>query len=366
MTTKILTPGSTIGIFGGGQLGRMLSVAAAQLGLHVHIFSPQHDSPAFETAREKTVAPYIDLEAIKKFASKVDVVTTEFENVPLDAYEHAAKFTTIAPEPTALAIAQDRLAEKRFLSSHNIPVAPFVEISREADIVSAVYKLGPDGILKTRQFGYDGKGQIRLGANIDPDEAIKSYKGEPAIFEKLVNFSMEISCIAVRDFSGNIVFYDTPRNEHRNQILAESQVPARISEDLEKLARAYTAKIAEKLNYVGVLTVEYFVLPTGADTPLIVNEIAPRVHNSGHWTIDACAISQFENHIRAIAGWTLGSTRRHSDAMMVNIVGSDIDNWREVASNDGALLHLYGKEEARAGRKMGHITYLYPKEADQF
>lgn len=359
MNNKVLAPGSTIGIFGGGQLGRMLAMAAARLGFHAHIFSPQHGSPAFEVAEKKTVAPYGDLNAIKEFASDCDVVTVEFENIPLDTYEHAAKYTTIAPNPTALAISQDRLAEKKFLSSHDIPVAPFFEVNREADIVSAVYKLGPDGILKTRRMGYDGKGQIRLGGNIDPDVAIQAYDGEACVFEQLVNFNLELSCLAARDFNGNTVFYDCPRNVHRNQILAESHVPSNVPEDLEKLARAYTAKIAEKLNYVGVLTVEFFAVGGVTDTPLIVNELAPRVHNSGHWTMDACVCDQFENHIRAVAGWQLGSTKRHSNAMMTNIVGADMDRWDEIASNEGAILHLYGKEETREGRKMGHVNYLY-------
>ncbi len=362
MINNPLPPGSTIGIFGGGQLGRMLAIAAARLGLKSHIFSPQHGSPAFEVASHQTVAPYANLEAVKEFASAVDVVTVEFENIPLDTYEHAAKFAPIAPPPTALAISQDRLAEKKFLTSHNIPVAPYLEINKETDIVSAIYKLGPDGILKTRLLGYDGKGQIRLGANIDPDAAIKAYSGEPSIFEKLVPFKLEISCIAVRDYQGNIVFYDCPRNEHRNQMLAESHVPAGVSEDLEKLAQAYTAKIAEKLNYVGVIAVEFFALAGATETPLIVNEMAPRVHNSGHWTMDACHFDQFENHIRAIAGWPLGSTKRHSNGMMVNLVGHDMDRWEEVASSEGAILHLYGKTETRAGRKMGHVNYLYEKE----
>lgn len=359
MNNKVLAPGSTIGIFGGGQLGRMLSMAAARLGFHTHIFSPQHGSPAFEVASKQTVAPYGDLNAVKDFASECDVVTVEFENIPLDTYEHAAKYTTIAPGPTALAISQDRLAEKKFLSSNDIPVAPYFEVNREADIVSAIYKLGQDGILKTRRMGYDGKGQIRLGANNDPDMAIQAYNGEPAVFEQLVNFNLELSCLAARDFSGNIVFYDCPRNVHRNQILAESHVPSNVPDDLEKLARAYTAKIAEKLNYVGVLTVEFFAVGGVTDTPLVVNELAPRVHNSGHWTMDACICDQFENHIRAVAGWQLGSPKRHSNAMMANIVGADMDRWDEVASSEGAILHLYGKDETRDGRKMGHVNYLY-------
>lgn len=357
-----LAPGSTIGIFGGGQLGRMLAIAAAQLGFKTHIFSPQHGAPAFEVAAFKTIAPYGDLEAVKAFASEVDVATVEFENIPLDTYEHAGKYTTIVPDPTALAISQDRLAEKRFLSQHNIPVAPFIEVNREADIVTAVYKLGPDGLLKTRQMGYDGKGQIRLGAGVDVDEAIKAYTGAPSVFEGLVNFQFEISCVAVRDWAGNISFYDCPRNEHRHQILAESHVPAAISEDLEKLARAYTAKIAEKLNYVGVITVEYFVPQPNAEVPLIVNEIAPRVHNSGHWTLDACAFDQFENHIRAVTGWHLGITERHSNATMINLIGDDMDRWLEFAQSASANLHLYGKGDARPGRKMGHVTYLSEKE----
>ncbi len=356
-----LAPGATIGIFGGGQLGRMLALAAARLGFHAHIFSPLHDAPAFEVAHRTTVAPYADLNAVKEFASLVDVATVEFENIPLDTYEQAAQFTTIAPGPTALAIAQDRLAEKKFLDSHNIPVAPFLEINQEADIVSAIYKLGPEGILKTQRMGYDGKGQTRFSAGTDPSLAIQAYKGEPALYEQIVPFKMEVSCVAARDFQGNVVFYDCPRNEHRNQILAESHVPANVSPEIEQLAQAYTAKIAEKLQYVGILTVEFFVLGPGEITPLIVNEIAPRVHNSGHWTMDACVFDQFENHIRAISGWALGNTKRHSNAMMVNIVGADMEQWSEHAGNKNAILHLYGKAETRDGRKMGHVNYLYEK-----
>lgn len=363
MTRHPLPPGSTIGIFGGGQLGRMMAMAAARLGFKVHIFSPQHGSPAFDVAAAETVAPYGDLEAVKEFASAVDVVTVEFENIPLDTYEHAGKFTRLAPGPTALAISQDRLAEKNFLASHNIPVAPFMEINREADIVSAVYKLGQDGLLKTRKMGYDGKGQIRLGAGVDVDEAIRAYNGAPSIFEQLVSFELEISCVAVRDAAGEMKFYDCPRNEHRNQILAESHIPANVAPEIEQLARAYTAKIAEKLDYLGVITAEFFVTaPNSGQPPLIVNEIAPRVHNSGHWTMDACAFDQFDNHIRAIAGWVPGSTQRHSNAMMVNLIGAEADNWQEFAESQSAILHLYGKGEARPGRKMGHVNYLYDRQ----
>lgn len=356
-----LAPGATIGIFGGGQLGRMMALAAARLGFHTHIFSPLHHAPAFEVATKKTVAPFADLAAVKEFASSVDVTTVEFENIPLDTYEHAENFSPVAPGPTALAISQDRLAEKKFLTSHNIPVAPFLEVNKEADIVSAIYKLGPEGILKTTRMGYDGKGQIRFGTGSDPAEAIQSYHGEPAVYEQIVPFKLEISCLAARDCQGNLVFYDCPRNEHRNHILAEAHVPANVAPEIEQLAQAYTAKIAEKLNYVGILTVEFFVLGEGNQTPLVVNEIAPRVHNSGHWTMDACAFDQFDNHIRAISGWSLGTSRRHSDAMMLNIVGRDIEQWADHARNKDAHLHLYGKDESREGRKMGHVTYLYEK-----
>jgi 5-(carboxyamino)imidazole ribonucleotide synthase len=352
-----LPPGATIGILGSGQLGRMLAVAAARLGLKCHVYADA-SGPAFDVAAAKTIAPYEDEAAVAAFAATVGAVTYEFENVPLVAAAAAATAAPVRPGPRALEVAQDRLAEKTFVSGLGIPVAPFAAIDCEADLAAAALTLGTPAILKTRRLGYDGKGQARLADAATTTWAFDAIGRAPAVLEGVVEFACEVSVLVVRGCDGDTRFYDVPVNTHRAGILATSAVPSPLPPPHLERARDIAAAIARALDYVGVLAVEIFYLGPEAAEPLLVNEFAPRVHNSGHWTIDACAVSQFENHVRAVAGWPLGDTARHSDAVMTNLVGHDADTWLELAHEPGACLHLYGKNQARPGRKMGHVTRL--------
>jgi 5-(carboxyamino)imidazole ribonucleotide synthase len=355
-----LPPGSTLGILGGGQLGRMLALAAAQLGLRSHIYSDEAGAPAFDVAAAKTVGPYTDADAIARFADAVDVVTCEFENVPAETLEAAARVAPVFPPPKSFAVAQDRLAEKDFIAGLGIAVAPYARVDTPKDLAAALKRVGLPALLKTRRFGYDGKGQVPIRAENDGEAAFEAIGAVPAIVEGIARFEREVSVIVVRGRDGTLAFYDPVENVHQDGILAISLAPARIAHGTAAEARDIAGKIAGALPHVGVLCVEMF--ERGGETPdLIVNEIAPRVHNSGHWTLDACAVSQFENHVRAMCGWPLGETARHSDAKMTNLIGNDVENWRELAAEAGAALHLYGKAEARKGRKMGHVTRLYPK-----
>jgi 5-(carboxyamino)imidazole ribonucleotide synthase len=357
--TKPLPPGSTIGILGGGQLGRMLAMAAARLGLRCHVYSDVA-GPAFDVAARSTVGAFEDEGAVARFAATVDVVTYEFENVPLATARVAQVHAPVRPGPKALAVAQDRLEEKQFVAALGIPVAPFAAVDAESGLAPAAEAVGSEAILKTRRLGYDGKGQVRIFSAAELPRAFGEIGRAPAILEGFVPFAYEVSVLAVRGLSGEIRFYDSPLNTHRGGILATSVVPSPLSPAHAEHARAIAERIAVALDYVGVLAVEMFY--TGAEAaPLIVNELAPRVHNSGHWTIEACAVSQFENHIRAVAGWPLGSTERHSDAVMENLIGADVEAWASLAADPGLSLHLYGKPEARPGRKMGHWTRLAPK-----
>lgn len=357
---KALPPGSTIGILGGGQLGRMLAVAASRLGLKTHIYSDEPEPPAFDVTASRTVAGYDDSAALLKFAGGVDVVTCEFENVPAAALEAAGRNAPVFPPPSAFAVAQDRLAEKQFLQELGIAVAPFAPVGSLEELKAALPRIGLPALLKTRRFGYDGKGQVMMRSESEAEVALDSIRRVPAVLEGVVLFEREISIVAVRGQDGGTRFYDPSENVHQDGILARSRVPAPISATAIFEAREIAGKIANALSYVGVICVEMFQR-AGDGPALVVNEIAPRVHNSGHWTLDACLVSQFENHIRAIAGWPLGETARHSDAVMANIIGAESDKWRELASAEGTSLHLYGKEEAAPGRKMGHFTRLYPK-----
>lgn len=351
-----LAPGSTIGILGGGQLGRMLSLAAAELGLKCHIYS---DVPggACDVAAAATIGAYEDIDKVRAFATAVDVVTYEFENVPLAAAAAAEAVKPVRPGPKALAVAQDRLEEKTFISGLGLPVAPFAAVTDDASLAAALAKIGPSGILKTSRFGYDGKGQVRIKEGGDLALAFESLKRAPSVLEGLVPFAYEVSVLVVRSVAGETRFYDIPLNTHKNGILDTSTVPSPLPDAHRIRACEVAGTIASALGYVGVLAVEMFYLPDAAQ-PLVVNEIAPRVHNSGHWTMDACAVSQFENHIRAVAGWPLGPTERHSDVTMTNLIGDDVSHWQAIASEPQASLHLYGKPEARPGRKMGHVNRL--------
>ncbi len=354
-----LPPGSTIGILGCGQLGRMLALAAAQLGLKTHVYCDT-TGPAFDVATETTQAPFDDVEALAAFARSVEAITYEFENVRVETARILARSVPVRPSPKALEVAQDRLVEKEFLARLGIPVAPFVAVDTAEALPAALAQIGTPAILKARRLGYDGKGQASLAPGEDTAAAWAAIGRATSVLERRVAFHCELSALIVRGLDGNMASYDCPVNVHENGILRRSAVPSELPEaDLDE-ARAIAARIAAALDYVGVLAVEMFHL--GPDAPasnrLMVNEIAPRVHNSGHWTIEACAVSQFENHMRAVAGWPLGSTERHSDAAMVNLIGDEADRWLELAAEPGACLHLYGKHHARPGRKMGHVTRL--------
>jgi 5-(carboxyamino)imidazole ribonucleotide synthase len=356
--TEPLAPGATIGILGGGQLGRMLAMAAAKLGFDVHIYTPEEDSPAARVAAKTTIAQYDDASALLAFAEAVDVVTAEFENVPAEtAAALMAAGAIVRPNPRALELAQDRVSEKRLFESVGVAVAPFAEILTRADLDAALVKIGAPAILKTRRLGYDGKGQARITSAADVAPAFEAMAGQDAILEGFVAFEREVSIIAVRSPDGAFAAYDLAENVHANGILDTSTVPARCTEAVAHEARAIAERLAQKLDYAGVFAIEFFVMADGA---LIANEMAPRVHNSGHWTEAACAVSQFEQHIRAIAGWPLGASVRHSNALMTNLIGEDVDAWAHYAADPAAVLQLYGKREARAGRKMGHVTRITP------
>ncbi len=364
MRPEPLPPGSTIGIFGGGQLGRFLAMAASKLGLRTAIYTPEPDSPAFQVASQRWQASYGDEHALAEFAKSCDVVTFEFENVPAATLEIAARHTCVRPAARAAEIAQDRISEKRFLSGIGLPTAPYAAVESVDDLPAAASLLADAGagILKIAREGYDGKGQARVSSEAELRSAFLNFAA-PCVLEGLVRFSMEISVIAVRSDQGAVSFYDCPENTHGGGILRKSTVPASCSEHAQSLAQEMTARIATELDYCGVLGVEFFVMPEGSAPLLLVNEIAPRVHNSGHWTMEACAISQFENHIRAIAGWPIGSVARHSDAIMTNLIGEEALGWREILEQDpGASLYLYGKNDVRAGRKLGHVTQISPRE----
>ena len=348
----MLPQGATIGILGGGQLGRMLSVAAARLGYRTHIFEPGA-APAADVAHALTTAPYEDEAALAAFAGSVDVVTFEFENVPAAALDLIEARVPIRPGRTALATSQDRLVEKRFLAGLGLDVAPFADVPDRAAFEAALAEIGTPAILKTRRFGYDGKGQARIASPEAGAEAFASLAGAPAILEGHVDFSAEVSVIAARGLDGRVAAFDPGLNVHEGGILRTTTVPSGLPPSLATDAVVLAGRILNALDYVGVLGVELFVTRRG----LVVNEIAPRVHNSGHWTQNGCAIDQFEQHIRAIAGWPLGDGGRHSDVVMENLIGADIDRLPELAAS-GAAVHLYGKAEARAGRKMGHVNRI--------
>ena len=351
--TAPVPPGGTIGILGGGQLGRMLAMAAARLGLKTHIYSDEANAPAFQVSDAHTHARYNDEAALSRFADVCDAITFEFENIPESAVALLAGHKPVNPCAAALAPTQDRLKEKQLAASLGLTTAPFFNIESEDD-AKTFTQLGGSGILKTRRFGYDGKGQAKVSSVEETARAFTSFKGAPCILEGFVDFAFEASVIAARGHDGSFAAYDPPENYHAGHILRRSTVPGRLTPKQGEEAKAIARKIMEALGYVGVLCVELFVLKDGT---LLVNEIAPRVHNSGHWTIDACLVSQFEQHIRAVAGWPLGSPARHSDAVMENLIGEDARDWQALAAKGGAL-HLYGKSEIRPGRKMGHITWL--------
>ncbi len=353
---KAVKPGGVIGILGGGQLGRMLSMAASALGLKTCIYNDENHAPAFQVTPLQVAASYTDRAMLQGFAQICDVITFEFENIPAESIEYLAELKPVRPGLKALTTAQDRFTEKSFVKQLGLATAPFFDVASADDARRAFAQLGGPAILKTRRLGYDGKGQARVTSADAAAKAFETFKGAPSILEGFVDFAFEASVVAARGQDGAFAAYDPPENEHENHILRRSTVPGRLTKAQSDEAKAMARKIAEALDYVGVLAVELFVGKTGA---LLVNEIAPRVHNSGHWTIEACACSQFEQHIRAIAGWPLGDPVRHADAVMENIIGAEADAWETMAQS-GAL-HLYGKRQPRPGRKMGHLTRLRPR-----
>lgn len=355
-----LSPGSTIGILGSGQLGRMLALAAARLGLKCHVYADE-PGPAFDCAAATTIAPYGDEKALADFAAAIGVATYEFENIPVETVAFLSKRIPVRPGVKALACAQDRLFEKRIARELGAMTADFASVDDFAGLQSRIEQIGLPSILKTRRFGYDGKGQAKILTASDAKAAWAAMRGQPAILEKFVPFQREVSVIAVRSLDGTFAAYDVSENDHRDHILDTATVPALIAKETALAAIATTRAMAHALEYVGVLAVEFFALDHNGRVVLYVNEMAPRVHNSGHWTIDACAVSQFENHIRAVAGWPPGSTMRHSNAVMTNLIGKDANSWLKIAAETGACIHLYGKHDARPGRKMGHVTRLAPK-----
>jgi len=348
-----LAPGAVIGILGGGQLGRMLSMAAARLGLRCHVYEPGADCPASHVAWRTTTSPYEDERALRAFATSVDVVTYEFENVPAEALDLVEAEVPIRPGRRALAVSQDRLTEKEFVAGLGLATAPFAAVDGETDLAAAIGRIGTPAILKTRRLGYDGKGQARIMAATDAAGALQAMAGAPAILEGFVDFAREISVIAARGLDGSVACFDPGENVHEDGILRTTTVPAGLTPGQKSDAVLVAARMLNALDYVGVMGVELFVTKAG----LVVNEFAPRVHNSGHWTETGCVIDQFEQHIRAVAGWPLGDGRRHSNVVMENLIGDDMARVPEIAATDAAI-HLYGKAEARAGRKMGHVNRI--------
>ncbi len=352
----VLDPGATIGILGGGQLGRMLALAAARIGFKCHVFAPTPDSPAFDVVRRVTRADYTDTEALDRFAADVDVVTYEFENVPAETATFLAARVPVLPDPKILATTQDRLAEKSFVAGLGIRTAPYAAAAAPAELAAALDSIGRPAVLKTRRFGYDGKGQATIRDGTDLEAAWAEVGGQPCILEAFVPFAREISVVAARAGDGTVECFDVSENEHREHILKISRVPADLPDEAAQAARRIAETIARKFAYIGVLAVEMFVLRDG---DLLVNEIAPRVHNSGHWTLDGASVSQFEQHIRAVAGWPLARPVRRGRVEMVNLIGSEVEDFRSWLDVPGAAVHLYGKAAVRPGRKMGHVTRVF-------
>lgn len=363
-----LAPGATIGILGGGQLGRMTALAAASLGYKCHVYAPERDSPAGQVSAASTVAPYDDRAALRRFAAAVGVVTYEFENVPFDTVESLARWVPVRPRPECLRTAQDRLLEKEFVNGLGGATAPYVRVSSLAELAAGIEGIGRPAVLKTARMGYDGKGQVVIEAGSDLAQAWSGVAGhflppsQPmAILEAFIPFEKELSVIVARGESGELAVYPPVENRHVRHVLDSTRAPAEIPGWLALEAVDVARRIAEALALVGLVAVEMFVARVDGGRPrVLVNEIAPRPHNSGHWTIDACRTSQFEQLVRAIVGLPLGPVERHADATMKNLIGDEAAGWRALAAEPNAKLHLYGKSEPRPGRKMGHVTRLYP------
>ena len=356
-----LPPNATIGLVGGGQLGRMSAMAAARLGYRCHILTREVDSPAAQVAHAVTISDYADPVSLHAFAAAVDVISFEFENVSAEGLALLDSLKPVRPAPAVLGISQDRVAEKTFLNNAGVATAPWLPVGSLAELHAAAAKLGLPSVLKTTRLGYDGKGQRTLRSEADLSDAWATLDPKPLILEGFVDFACEISVVIARGADGAMSAFDTVENRHRAHILDVTLAPARIAEGVAEAAQSITRRVAAALDLVGLLAVEMFVDPRGQ---VLVNEIAPRPHNSGHWTLDACLASQFELHIRAIAGLPLPPAVRHSDAVMKNLVGPEgVALWPAILATPGLIPHLYGKTDARPGRKMGHVTRLFPKGA---
>lgn len=352
----------TLGILGGGQLGRMTAMAAARLGIKTHIYCPEENAPASQVAAQTFQGTYDDKETLKRFADSVDAITYEFENIPVETVKTLKQYKPVYPDDSLLDVSQDRGKEKTFLNQCGIPTADFALWSPEKDLNTLLESVnGNSYIFKTTRFGYDGKGQVFCGINDDPDTKIRSLNSENIIIEEVIDFSHEISIIVARDQQQSIQIYGPVLNEHKNHILHKTTVPAPQDSNITKQAVSMAKTLAEHINLVGVLALEMFVTNDGR---IIANEIAPRPHNSGHWTIDACTVSQFEQQARAVLGMPLGRSQRHSDAEMINLLGHDVDDLKTYMDQQGACVHLYGKSEVKDGRKMGHVTLLKPLTDD--
>lgn len=358
---KALPPGSTLGILGNGQLGRMTALAAARLGYRTHCYGPEADSPAAQVCTRATEGDYRNEAALTAFLASCDAVTYEFENIPVEALTRVAKRARgkLRPSAAILSICQDRIAEKTFLNSIGIATAPWRAVRSIADLDAGLAALGAPSILKTARMGYDGKGQRTIRKHADAARAHAELGGTVAILEGFVAFEREISVIVARGSDGKVETYVPVENRHKHHILDETIAPAKLTAAVARQAVAIARKIARELDLVGILAVEMFLAKGGR---IRVNELAPRPHNSGHWTIDACATSQFEQTVRAVMGLPLGDPARHSDARMKNLIGHEADSWARIAADRRAKLHLYGKAEARPGRKMGHVTWISPRK----
>ena len=355
MTT--VKPGGTIGILGDGQLGRMMAIAAAEMGYKTHIFGQDATGPAAQVATKMTVADYTDEAALAKFADDVGAVTLEFENIPTETLSFLEARVPVRPGKNVLEVTQDRHLEKSFVNNLGAPTAQFCNVESLDDLREGIGRIGTPCILKTRRFGYDGKGQVKIDNATEIDEAWRAIGEQPSILEGFVAFELEISVIVARDIRGSIKSFIPVENIHKNHILDVTLAPANILESVATHAEELAHRIADRLDLVGLIAVEMFVT---ADGEVLINELAPRPHNSGHWTIEGCATSQFHQSIRAACGLPLGNPARHSNALMRNLIGNDADHWQEILDHPDMKLHLYGKAEARAGRKMGHVTRLFP------
>ena len=350
-----LAPGGVIGILGGGQLGRMTALAAARLGYRCHVFAPEPDGPAAQVTNLATIAPYENAAALARFAHSVDVITIEFENLPLGPLAELARVKPVRPAPEVLAVCQDRAQEKTFLQRIGVPTTRYWVVRDARDLARALDEHRGRGVLKTARFGYDGKGQLALRRGADPSAAWARLAAEVGVLEAWVDFAAEISVITARATNGEMVSYPPVQNQHQEHILARTIAPAPIAPELAAEAIAVAQRIAAALEIVGLLAVEMFVTRDGR---LLVNELAPRPHNSGHWTIDACAVSQFEQLVRAVCGLPLGAPAPFAGAVMDNLLGAAVDDWLNLLTEPGARVHLYGKCEIRPGRKLGHVTRL--------